>query len=155
MTLYGLRLLVALLTFAVGTAAAWLFGSQSPAATPDTTTSLAVLMPVGPSEAPHSCTLERRRVDFAVYGGVLQSKTVNESSPDYPHYAKVARVGGKVSVKVEVDVDGRVVKAQGRGFGMLPEAAEKLALETRFTPTRVSGQPVKVSGFITYNFVLQ
>ncbi len=148
MILYGLRLLVALLAFAVGVAAAWLLDSKT--ATAPAGSGAAVTL----SDTPRACPLERGRVDFAIYGGILQSKTIGESSPDYPHYAKVARVSGKVSVKVEVDVDGRVVKAEGRGYGMLPEAAEKLALETRFTPTRVSGQPVRVTGVILYDFVL-
>jgi|ERR671926_166403 TonB family protein len=155
MILYGLRLLVALLTFAVGIAAAWLFHPKSPEAyeSRDGATGLAVLMPVEPGR---SCRLEElRKTGPAVFSGILQSKTIDESSPAYPHYAKVARVSGKVVVKVEVDEDGRVSKAHAQGgFGMLPEAAEKDALETRVTPTWVEGRPVKATGYIMYNYVL-
>jgi outer membrane biosynthesis protein TonB len=64
-------------------------------------------------------------------------------------------VSGKVVVHVEVDEDGRVSKAKATsGFGMLPEAAEKDALETRFPPARLSGQPVRVAGIIMYDYVL-
>ena len=152
MSLYGLRLLVALLTFAVGVAAAWVFSSKScEAPTPRETTRLGTLMPVAPSEKAHPSCRSTRTVE----GGILLKKTINESSDAYPHYAKVARVSGGLVVKVEVDEDGRVVKAQARGgFGMLPEAAEKDALETRFPPTRIDGRPVRVTGCIMYNYVL-
>jgi hypothetical protein len=32
--------------------------------------------------------------------------------------------------------------------------AQKAAMQARFSPTRLGDQPVKVSGVITYNFVL-
>jgi hypothetical protein len=38
---------------------------------------------------------------------------------------------------------------------MLLGAAKEAALRARFTPTILSGVPVKVQGVITYNFVLQ
>ena len=161
MTLYGIRLLVALLTFAVGVTAAWVFDFKSAPAQllleerDVTTVSFIDLDGKVRAEMPQSgsCQLGGAR---GVFGGVLQSKTINESSPAYPKYGKAARVSGKVVVKVEVDEDGRVSKAKAQtGYGMLPEAAEKDALETRFAPTRLSGQPVRVTGYIMYNFVLE
>jgi hypothetical protein len=150
MILYALRLLVALLTFAVGVAAAWLLNFKSAPAPvvlgESDVTTITVL------DKSHSCSFWSSSTIFA---GILQSKTIDTASPAYPHYAKVARVSGKVVVKVEVDEDGRVVKAHAEGgFGMLPEAAEKDALETRLAPTLLKGQPVRVSGYIMYNFVL-
>jgi len=149
MILYGLRLLVALLTFAVGVAAAWLFDFKSvPVSVERKVTTTAVLV----SDTPRSCSPERNPV---MSGGVLLTKTIDKFSPAYHHYGKVARVTGKVVVNVEVDEDGRVSKARAvGGFAMLPEAAEKDALNTRFPPTRLSGQPVKIAGVIRYNFVL-
>jgi hypothetical protein len=35
------------------------------------------------------------------------------------------------------------------------EASLAPARRARFTPSMIEGKPVKVSGFITYNFVLQ
>lgn len=160
MILYALRLLVALLTFAVGIAAASLFNFKSAPATVtlaerDVTT-VTFLDPDGKvrAEMPQSgsCHFDGGRV---VFGGILQSKTINESSTAYPKYGKAARVSGRVIVKVEVDEDGKVVNAHAQGgFGMLPEAAEKDALETRLAPVRLSGKPVRVMGYIMYNFVL-
>ena len=147
MTLYGLRLLVALMTFVVGIAATRLLDFKSASVGHDVT-AVSVRVP----DAAHSCPLERGRV---VDGGVLQQKTIDKLSPAYPHFAKVARVSGKVVVRVEVDEGGKVSKAKAMsGYGMLPEAAEKDALDTCFLPTRLSGRPVRVSGVIMYNYVL-
>ncbi|MDT7778715.1 MAG: hypothetical protein QOC99_1227, partial [Acidobacteriota bacterium] len=37
----------------------------------------------------------------------------------------------------------------------LQQAAVAAARQARFSPTLLSGQPVKVSGVITYNFMLE
>jgi TonB family protein len=154
MTLYALRLLVALLTFAVGIAAAWLFGFKSaPAGRGFTNVSYVVTSDVPPAEPSHSCPLERRRV---IRGGILQGKAISKPQPAYPPDAKAARVSGTVAVEIIVDESGRVESARAvSGPGLLQEAAVEAALSARFSPTLLSGQPVKVSGVITYNFVLQ
>ncbi len=65
------------------------------------------------------------------------------------------RVQGVVSVQVLVDETGRVVSAKAlSGSPFLVGEAERAALQARFSPTLLSDQPVKVSGVITYNFVL-
>jgi len=51
---------------------------------------------------------------------------------------------------------GKVVKAEALcGHPILAKAATDAALQAHFTPTLLSGMPVKVSGVITYSFVLQ
>lgn len=153
MTLYGLRLLVALLTFAVGVAAAWLFNFKSTPVSGER--GYAVITYTARSAEPpsHSCSLEQRRV---VAGGVLQGRAISKPAPVYPPAAKAARVSGTVVVQIEVDESGRVAKAEAvSGPEMLRDAAEDAALAASFTPTRLSGQPVRVSGVITYNFVLE
>ena len=61
-----------------------------------------------------------------------------------------------VVVRVLVDEKGNVVSARAiSGHRLLKQAAVTAARNTRFSPTRLSGQPVKVSGVITYNFVLK
>jgi protein TonB len=152
---YALRLLVALLTFAIGIAAFWLLGFKSaPAPAGDATRTVAVLVAdEPPPPPPRSCAFERRTV---VAGGVLNGKAISKPQPVYPSDAKEAHVNGMVVVQVEVDEDGKVAKAEAlSGPEMLREAAEDAALAARFSPTRLSGQPVRVSGVVTYNFVLQ
>ena len=91
-----------------------------------------------------------------VSGGVLNGKAISKPQPPYPPIAKAARASGPVTVQILVDESGRVVSATAvSGHPLLRAAAEGAARQARFTPTQLSGQPVKVSGVITYNFQLQ
>jgi protein TonB len=91
-----------------------------------------------------------------VSGGVLNGKAISKPQPPYPSIAKAARAQGTVTVQITVDESGRVVSANAvSGHPLLQQAAVSAARQARFSPTMLSGQPVKVSGVITYNFVLQ
>jgi len=86
--------------------------------------------------------------------GVLNGKAVSLPKPNYPPAAKAVRAGGSVSVQVLIDEEGRVVSASAvSGHPLLQQAAVAAARGARFSPTLLSGQAVKVSGVITYNFV--
>ncbi len=88
--------------------------------------------------------------------GVVNGLAISLPKPAYPVTAKIARVGGPVNVQVLIDENGRVVSAKAvAGNPLLMAAAVQAAFNARFSPTRLSDQPVKVSGVITYNFVLQ
>jgi protein TonB len=87
--------------------------------------------------------------------GVITGEAVLLPRPVYSEIAKRARIQGTVSVQVLVDESGRVVSAKVvSGHPLLIVEAQRAALQARFAPTKLSGQPVKVSGVITYNFVL-
>lgn len=87
---------------------------------------------------------------------IISSKIISKPVPAYPLLARQARISGVVTVEILVDEQGRVVSAQATsGHPLLREAARAAALQARFSPTLLTGQPVKVSGVITYNFVLQ
>jgi protein TonB len=91
-----------------------------------------------------------------ISGGILNGKALNLPMPSYPDAAKRARISGTVEVEVVIDINGKVISAKAvRGPGMLQLAAETAARQARFTPTLLSGQPMKVVGVITYNFTLQ
>jgi protein TonB len=90
-----------------------------------------------------------------VSGGVLNGKAISLPKPDYPDAARRLRASGMVTVEVVIDVNGRVISAKATsGSPMLRDAAERAAMGARFTPALLSGQPVKVSGQINYNFSL-
>lgn len=92
----------------------------------------------------------------AVSGGILNGKAVSLPAPLYPEMAKRARTGGVVTVDVVIDLTGRVISAKASaGPEMLRGAAENAAKQARFSPTLLSGQPVRVSGQINYNFTLK
>jgi len=89
-----------------------------------------------------------------VSGGVLNGKAVSKPQPAYPPIAKAAGASGTVTVQILVDEEGNVVSASAvAGHPLLQQAAVAAAREAKFSPTRLSGQPVKVSGVVTYNFV--
>ncbi len=91
-----------------------------------------------------------------ISGGVLNGKASSLPMPLYPPAARSARVSGLVTVEVVIDGSGKVISAKATsGHSLLQAAAVQAAQQARFTPTLLSGQPVKISGVINYNFALQ
>jgi len=119
-----------------------------------------VLGPVGPVAggsargAPVSAPKNLPRA--SVSGGVLNGKAISKPAPAYPAAAVKERVEGVVTVAIVIDEEGKVMAAEAVGGPeLLREATVAAALKARFSPTRLSGQPVKISGLLTYNFVLR
>lgn len=113
----------------------------------------------------------QENVPRTIRGGVLNGKAVSLPKPEYPEEAKKVGAEGSIAVTVTIDEDGNVTSATAAdsqpvmkadenvtsepkpGHLLLCEAAEKAAMAAKFSPTLLSGQPVKVSGVIVYNFV--
>jgi TonB family protein len=92
----------------------------------------------------------------SISGGVLNGKAIELPQPTYPPAAKAVRASGAVNVKVTVDETGNVVSAQAvSGHPLLRSSAVSAARQAKFSPTLLSGKPVKVSGFIVYNFAAE
>jgi periplasmic protein TonB len=88
-----------------------------------------------------------------VSGGVLNGKALSLARPNYPPLARAAHASGTVVVQVTIDETGKVVSAHAiSGHPLLQAAAVEAAYRTRFSPTQLSGQPVKVTGTINYIF---
>ena len=88
-----------------------------------------------------------------ISGGVLNGKARNLPAAEFPAAAKAVNAGGEVNVKVTIDENGDVISASAvSGHPLLRAAAEDAARQAKFSPTRLSGQPVKVTGVIIYNF---
>jgi TonB family protein len=91
-----------------------------------------------------------------ISGGVLNDKAISLPKPPYPPIARAAKATGTVVVEVTVDENGNVISARAiSGHPLLQAGAIAAARSARFSPTRLSGQPVKVTGIITYNFVAE
>ncbi|HEY0430041.1 MAG TPA: TonB family protein [Pyrinomonadaceae bacterium] len=89
-----------------------------------------------------------------VSGGVVNSKATNLVKPAYPQAARAVRASGAVNVQVTISETGSVISASAvSGHPLLRQAAEQAARSSKFSPTLLSGQPVKVTGVIVYNFV--
>ena len=106
-------------------------------------------------DAPAQSSPEADKLEEIVAGGVLNRKAVKKPQPRYPPDAKAARAQGTVTVQIVVDEQGNVASAQAvSGHNLLRGASEEAARKAKFEPTTVCGRPVKVSGVITYNFVI-
>ena len=91
-----------------------------------------------------------------ISGGVLNGKAISLPKPAYPAIARSAHASGTVVVQVTIDENGHVISAAAvSGHPLLRGVAVQAARGARFSPTKLSGQPVKVTGVITYNFVAQ
>lgn len=108
--------------------------------------------------APPPPVVEKKAVKptTTVSKGVINSMAIQLPKPVYSAIAKAARAAGVVQVQVLIDEKGKVVSARAlSGHQLLLRESVQAAYQARFTPTYLSDQPVKVSGVITYNFLLQ
>jgi len=90
-----------------------------------------------------------------VHFGVLNSKGINIPKPVYPAAAKDAKISGMVKAVVVIDETGNVMWARvPNGHPLLRDAVKTVVCQARVKPIRLAGHPVKVTGILTYRFVL-
>ena len=113
----------------------------------------------------------RAATQKTINGGVLNGKARDLPMPEYPEDARARGIGGQVIVAVTIDESGNVISAhadvQNLKLSSNPEnarrdedpltvslraAGENAARMATFTPTFLSGSPVKITGNIVYNF---
>ncbi|HET7286998.1 MAG TPA: TonB family protein, partial [Pyrinomonadaceae bacterium] len=88
-----------------------------------------------------------------VEAGELNAKAVSLPKPVYTEEAKRQKASGRVTVRVVVDENGKVISAKAmNGPAVLREAAEAAARQAIFTPTTQDGITIKITGTLTYNF---
>ncbi|MFL6208008.1 MAG: TonB family protein [Pyrinomonadaceae bacterium] len=88
-------------------------------------------------------------------GAMLITKAKDKVAPSYPAQARTTRVTGTVTVFLTVDEKGEVAEVKRtNGPELLRRAAEDAARRWKFKPTLVNGQPVRVAGYINFNFAL-
>jgi len=89
-----------------------------------------------------------------VQGGILNGRAVKLVKPIFPTEAQQAGASGTVTVKIVFDEQGNVIWARAiSGHPLLRTACEDAALQSTFPPLKLSGQPVRVTGVVLYNFV--
>ena len=90
-----------------------------------------------------------------IESGVLNSKATSLPKPVISEEAKRLKAIGRVTVRVVVDENGKVISAQAiDGPSALREAAEDAARKATFAPMVKDGITVKVAGVLTYDFYL-
>jgi TonB family protein len=87
--------------------------------------------------------------------GSLLEYATQKVSPIYPNAAKTIRQMGIVRVELIVDESGQVASVgKLSGPALLKSAAEDAVKKWKFKPFMRDGQPVKATGFVSFNFNL-
>jgi TonB family protein len=85
--------------------------------------------------------------------GALNSKATSLPKPIITEEMKRLKATGRITVRVIVDENGKVVSAQAlNGVLVLREAAEAAARQATFEPLVQDGITVRVTGLLTYDF---
>lgn len=88
-----------------------------------------------------------------IEGGVLNSKALTLPAPVLSEEGKRLKESGKITVRVIVDENGKVISARAmNGPAVLREAAETAARAATFKPTLQDGIIVRVTGDLVYEF---
>jgi TonB family protein len=110
-------------------------------------------VPAGYTVKETATSFTRTTSDQQINGGVLNGKAIALPLPEYPVIARQANATGSVTVEVTVDEAGNVVSAEAvSGHPLLRAAAVNAARQAKLPPTKLSGQPIKVTGTLVYNF---
>jgi TonB family protein len=87
--------------------------------------------------------------------GSLNALASRRVLPRYPANARQLGIGGMVRVYVVLDQNGKVIDIpKSDGPAILRTAAESAARQWVFAPALSGGQPVRVIGYIDFNFTL-
>ncbi len=86
--------------------------------------------------------------------GSLRGRETKRVTPTYPANAKSSSVSGTVRVFAIVDEKGKVWVTNSEGPLPLRKAAEDAARRWSFPPTLVGGKPVRVAGYLDFDFKL-
>ena len=104
-----------------------------------------------PTEAPKTDTAKGDPIDV----GSLVAYATKQPPPVYPPAARTMRATGIVKVEVTVNESGDVSEVQKTsGPSMLQSAAKDAVKKWKFKPFVRDGQPVKATGFVSFNFSL-
>jgi periplasmic protein TonB len=116
-----------------------------------TGTGTSPVMPLAPAAEPKPAQPVLR-----VGPGVREPKRIAGSPPEYPKFARDARVQGVVILEAVINERGEVGRIKVlRSAPLLDNAAITAVQQWRYTPTLLNGVPVSVLMTITVNFTLQ
>ncbi len=92
--------------------------------------------------------------DVARLSNYLNFLDAELGKASYPPAARAIKAGGAVTVHVIVNEAGEVESAEAwTGHPLLRAAAKQAAQKSKFDPILVRNKPIKIQGFIVYNFV--
>lgn len=93
----------------------------------------------------------------AGFGELLNGRALSLPQPIYSDEARRQRAQGTVILRVTVDETGKVTHAEDMCSGdpILVGPSIEAALKSRFTAVTLSGQPIRFTGVLTYNYVIR
>ena len=86
--------------------------------------------------------------------GSLSGRETKRVTPNYPSAAKTHNVTGTVRVFAIIDENGKVWITNSEGPMLLRQAAEEAAKAWTFAPPNVGGKPVRLAGYLDFEFKL-
>ena len=86
--------------------------------------------------------------------GALTGRETKRVTPVYPAQAKAHNVTGTVRVFAIVDENGKIWVTNSEGPTLLRQAAEDAARAWVFPPSVVNGKPVRLAGYLDFDFKL-
>jgi hypothetical protein len=86
--------------------------------------------------------------------GSLSGRETKRLTPSYPPQAKTHNVTGTVRVFAIVDENGKIWVTNSEGPMLLRKAAEEAARGWTFPPSLVNGKPVRLAGYLDFDFKL-
>lgn len=87
--------------------------------------------------------------------GSLVEYATEKAQPTYPPAARMMRKTGTVRVEVLIDEQGKIAEVKNAsGESLLQKAATDALKKWRFKPFTRDGQPVKATGYVSFNFNL-
>jgi TonB family protein len=90
-----------------------------------------------------------------VSGGFLNSRAWCIADAVYPFSIIPMKASGKVEVQVLIDENGKVISAKAiSGHHLLRKSAVEAAYKSKFSPTLLGGEIVKITGVLVYNYNL-
>ena len=94
-------------------------------------------------------------VEREMQAGAFCGKAISLPKPSYPAEAHAKGISGTVRISVVTDENGDVIWAKAmEGDPLLLDASINAACQSRYSPEKISGRPIKVNRIITYNFVI-
>jgi len=86
--------------------------------------------------------------------GSLTGRETKRVSPSYPPQAKTHNVTGTVRVFAIIDENGKIWVTNSEGPMLLRKAAEDAARGWTFPPSMVNNKPVRLAGYLDFDFKL-
>jgi TonB family protein len=122
--------------------------------TPGNGATLASGQPAGAAAPPAVTTKTDGSSPPLISTGSLAGRETQRVTPSYPAIARSTNISGTVRVFAIIDENGKIWVTNSEGPSMLRRAAEDAARRWSFPPTLVGGKPVRVAGYLDFEFKL-